>query len=83
MIYHNYFNIINDIEGSTYNGTVAEWKMPYLALTLTTTLWCTIFILYHILHVAGSDHGAGIHSYYEVIEALIESAVLYSAIFDY
>ncbi len=49
-------------------------------MTLTTTLWCTIFLLYRILHGAGSGHGAGIHSYYGVIEALVESAALYSAI---
>ncbi len=80
MIYHDCFDIINDVEGSTYSGTATEWQMLYLALTLTTTLWCTIFILYRILRVAGSGHGAGICSYYGVIEALVESAALYSAI---
>ncbi len=80
MTYHTCFDIVNDVEGSTYSGTVAEWKMPYLALTVITTFWCTIFILYRILCVARSGHGAGIHLYYGVIEALVESAALYSAI---
>ncbi|KAK0436453.1 hypothetical protein EV421DRAFT_1980957 [Armillaria borealis] len=78
--YHVCFDITTDIEHSTYAGTIAEWKMSYLALTVTTTLWCTVFILYHIINVAGSSHGAGIHSYHRVIEALVESAALYSTI---
>ncbi|PBK98560.1 hypothetical protein ARMGADRAFT_1026535 [Armillaria gallica] len=79
-IYHDCFDIINDIKYPTYSGTIAKWQMLYLALTLTTTLWCTIFILYRILHVAWSGHEAGIRSYYGIIEALVESAALYSAI---
>ncbi|PBK63594.1 hypothetical protein ARMSODRAFT_1023796 [Armillaria solidipes] len=72
----------NDIEDSAYNDSQgAKWKMSYTALTLTTTLWCTIFILYRIISVAGSGHGAGIRSYHRVIEALIESAALYSVVF--
>ncbi|KAK0234661.1 hypothetical protein EDD85DRAFT_969542 [Armillaria nabsnona] len=80
QIYHLCFDTVDDIKDSKYSSTTAEWMMLYLALTLTTTLWCTILILYRIISVAGSSHGAGIRSYYRIIEALIESAALYSAI---
>ncbi len=55
-------------------------QMSYLALTFITTIWCTIFILYRIVYVARSGHGVGIRSYHKVIEALVESAALYSAV---
>ncbi len=79
--YHSCFNIVNGIEDSSYSGTIAEWMMSYMAMTLTTTLWCTIFILYRIISVTGSGYGVEIHSYRRVIEALVESAALYSTIY--
>ncbi|SJL06623.1 uncharacterized protein ARMOST_09965 [Armillaria ostoyae] len=78
-IYHS-FDHVKNILNSTYSGTETNWKVAYLALTLTTTLWCTILILYRIISVAGSHHRAGIQSYHRVIEALFESAALYSAV---
>ncbi|PBK98559.1 hypothetical protein ARMGADRAFT_1075396 [Armillaria gallica] len=69
----------SQIADTTFSSSVAEWTMTNLALVLTTTLWCTIFILYHIISVAGSGYGAGIHSYHGVIEALVESAAVFSA----
>ncbi|PBK63612.1 hypothetical protein ARMSODRAFT_1023814 [Armillaria solidipes] len=78
--YHDCFDSFNDIEDATYSGFITNWIMPYIALTLTTTLWCTILLLYRIISVARSSHGVGIRSYHGVIEALVESAALYSVI---
>ncbi len=78
QIYHNFFDSIDDIANSTFTGNFAEWTMIYLVLTLTTTLWGTIPILYCIISVARGVQR--IHLYHGVIEALIESAALYSAI---
>ncbi|KAK0234650.1 hypothetical protein EDD85DRAFT_969533 [Armillaria nabsnona] len=80
ILYHNIFDRVDDIADSTFIGSIAEWTMIYLVLTLTTTLWCTILILYQIISVARSSHRAGIHLYHGVIEALVESAGLYSII---
>ncbi len=74
------FDTVNDIEDATFSGDLNKWKIPYLLLTVATTLWCTILILYRIISVVGSSYGVGIRSYYKVIEALVESAALYSAI---
>ncbi|SJL16133.1 uncharacterized protein ARMOST_19652 [Armillaria ostoyae] len=79
--YHYVFNSVKDIADTRYIGTqIAEWKLAYTVLTLVTMLWCTIFLLYRIISVAGSNHGVGIHLYRGVIEALVESAALYSAV---
>ncbi|PBL00080.1 hypothetical protein ARMGADRAFT_1024144 [Armillaria gallica] len=53
-----------------------------VVFTLVTTIWCTIAIVYHILHVgrANSGVGGGLGAYYHVIEVLIESSALYSGI---
>lgn len=80
QIYHGCFDTTNNIQDSTFDDNLAAWIMSYLALTLATTLWCTILILYCIISVARSSHGAGIYSYQRVIEALIESAALCSVI---
>ncbi len=81
QIYHDCSDATDDIKhASTYLGNAAEWKMAYIVLTLITTLWCTILLLYRIINVAGSSHRARIRSYRGIIEALVESAALYSAI---
>ncbi len=52
----------------------------YVSLVLATTLWCTLFIIYRILTVAGVWHGAGgrWRVYHHCIEVLVESSALYS-----
>ncbi len=52
----------------------------YAVFTLVTTIWCTIAIVYRILHVgrANSGAGGGLGAYHHVIEVLVESFALYS-----
>ncbi|KAK0226792.1 hypothetical protein EDD85DRAFT_795112 [Armillaria nabsnona] len=78
--YHNYFNSTDIKNSLNWSCRVIDFAMPYLALTLTVTIWCTSLLLYRIISVVGSGHGVGIRSYRGVIEALVESAALYSAI---
>ncbi|KAK0502340.1 hypothetical protein EDD18DRAFT_1427185 [Armillaria luteobubalina] len=81
QIYHDCIYHVNNIEDSTYSGTVPEWKILYLALTITTTFWSTTLILYRIIQVvARSGCGIGIYAYCGVINALVESAILYSTV---
>ncbi|KAK0436461.1 hypothetical protein EV421DRAFT_1739658 [Armillaria borealis] len=80
QIYHSCSDTVENLGDSSYMSFAAKWKMLYLALTLTTTLWCNIFILYRIISVTRSGHGVKIRSYHGVIEALVESAALYSTV---
>ncbi|PBK62444.1 hypothetical protein ARMSODRAFT_980714 [Armillaria solidipes] len=50
----------------------------YTSLILATLLWCTTLIIYRILRVGGA--AGRIHVYQSVIEILVESASLYSAV---
>ncbi|KAK0493369.1 hypothetical protein EDD18DRAFT_1406405 [Armillaria luteobubalina] len=56
------------------------WITVYLSLSLGTTLFCTILIIYRVIRVGrypGND-GTGLGVYRGVIEILIESALLYA-----
>ncbi|PBK58407.1 hypothetical protein ARMSODRAFT_1091220 [Armillaria solidipes] len=52
----------------------------YICFILSTTLWCTLLIMYRILTVAGVKRGADgrLRVYQHFIEALVESSALYS-----
>ncbi len=54
--------------------------MLYVSFVLATTLWCTLLIIYHILTVAGVQHGAGSRwrVFHRFIKVLVESSALYS-----
>ncbi|PBK90425.1 hypothetical protein ARMGADRAFT_1166857 [Armillaria gallica] len=60
-----------------YLENAANWAMLYCSLVLATLVWCTILIIYRILRVGGA--AGRIHVYQRVIEMLVESAALYSA----
>ncbi|KAK0222646.1 hypothetical protein EDD85DRAFT_796178 [Armillaria nabsnona] len=60
-----------------YIKNVVNWVVLYSSLILATFLWCTILIVYRILILGGV---AGMHVYHRVIEMLVESASLYSAV---
>ncbi|KAK0446990.1 uncharacterized protein EV420DRAFT_885352 [Desarmillaria tabescens] len=61
-----------------YLENVVNWAVLYTSLIMATLLWCTILIVYRILKVGGVS--AGMRVYHRVIEILIESAALYSAV---
>ncbi len=55
-----------------------NWAVLYSSSILATLLWCTIFIVYRILRVGGI--AAGMRVYHRLVEMLVESASLYSAV---
>ncbi|KAK0433260.1 hypothetical protein EV421DRAFT_1441328 [Armillaria borealis] len=56
---------------------LVRWSVLYSSLILATLLWCTILIIYRIWRVGGA--AGRIRVYQRVIEMLVESASLYSA----
>ncbi|KAK0203802.1 hypothetical protein DFS33DRAFT_832849 [Desarmillaria ectypa] len=62
------------------DGSPRGFLVPYATLTLVTTLWCTLLIIYRILIVAGIGRGAEgrLRFYHCFIEVLVESSALYS-----
>ncbi|PBK90490.1 hypothetical protein ARMGADRAFT_1111858 [Armillaria gallica] len=61
-----------------YIENIVSWSLLYSSLILATLLWCTILIIYRIWRVGGA--AGRIHVYHRVIEMLVESASLYSAV---
>ncbi|KAK0488144.1 hypothetical protein EDD18DRAFT_644796 [Armillaria luteobubalina] len=61
-----------------YLENIVNWAVLYSSVILATLLWCTIFIVYRILRVGGAAAMKGV--YRRVIEMLVESALLYSAV---
>ncbi|PBK62482.1 hypothetical protein ARMSODRAFT_1061456 [Armillaria solidipes] len=61
-----------------YLENIVSWSTLYASLILATLLWCTILIIFRILRVGGA--AGRIHVYQRVIEMLVESASLYSAV---
>ncbi len=57
---------------------IVSWSTLYSSLILATLLWCTILIILRILRVGGAARR--IRVYQRVIEMLVESASLYSAV---
>ncbi len=57
---------------------VSYGSILYIPLIPATLLWCTILIVYRILRVGGA--AGRIHVYQRLIEMLVESASLYSAV---
>ncbi|KAK0225016.1 hypothetical protein EDD85DRAFT_795251 [Armillaria nabsnona] len=53
-----------------------QWLTVYLSLSLGTTLFCTILIIYRIIRVGRSSDNVG--AYRRVIEIVVESASLYA-----
>ncbi|KAK0224670.1 hypothetical protein EDD85DRAFT_891685, partial [Armillaria nabsnona] len=75
----NYYDNIEDTPlRALYMLKIVNWAVLYASLILATLLWCTIFIIYRILKVGGVT--AGMRAYHRVIELLVESAALYSAV---
>ncbi|KAK0473871.1 hypothetical protein IW261DRAFT_1501931 [Armillaria novae-zelandiae] len=73
---HN--NIYDSPESKATQGVT--WIIVYLSLSLGTTLFCTILIIYRIIKVGRylGNNGASLGAYRGVIEILVESALLYA-----
>ncbi|SJL13991.1 uncharacterized protein ARMOST_17443 [Armillaria ostoyae] len=69
---------INSPQTGLFFDNVVNWAILYSLLILTTLLWCTILIIYRIWRVGAA--AGRIHVYQRVIEMLVESASLYSAV---
>ncbi|KAK0221111.1 hypothetical protein EDD85DRAFT_983343 [Armillaria nabsnona] len=61
-----------------YLENVVNWAVVYSSLILATLLWCTILIIYRILSMGGA--AGRMRVYQRLIEMLVESASLYSAV---
>ncbi|PBK62422.1 hypothetical protein ARMSODRAFT_604793 [Armillaria solidipes] len=78
LIYQDLIDTIENISGFFAQNSI-HWGVLYSSLILATMLWCTLFIIYRILTVTASV-AAGMRSYHRVIEVMVESASLYSAV---
>lgn len=78
-IYH-YINNLMSVQDTTSYGDNTIWVILYVSFVLSTTILCTILIIYRIIKVViRTERGReGIQSYKGVIEILVESASLYS-----
>ncbi len=61
------------------NATGINWRLVYYLMTLITNGLCTFLILFRIVRISGV--GASFKTYRGIIEILVESAAIYSAIY--
>ncbi len=80
MYIYNYFDDFVSLQATASTDTFAKWPILYASFALSTTILCTILIIYRIINVViRTEQGrAGIQSYRGAIEILVESASLYS-----
>lgn len=78
LIYLDLIDTIENISGFFAQNCI-HWGVLYPSLILATVLWCTLLIIYRILTVT-ANVAAGMRSYHRVIEVMVESASLYSAV---
>ncbi|SJL14018.1 uncharacterized protein ARMOST_17470 [Armillaria ostoyae] len=79
VTYYSTFGPIDNVPPQAlYLEKIVNWAVLYSSLILATFLWCTILIVYRILRLGGV--AAGMRVYHRVIEMLVESASLYSAV---
>ena len=70
----------------TYHGTwrtdqISNFELSYLSTTVFTNLFCTSAIIYRIIDFSVSQWSKSLKTYHKITEILIESAVLYTAIY--
>ncbi|KAK0466478.1 hypothetical protein IW261DRAFT_1683955 [Armillaria novae-zelandiae] len=75
-IYHVLNDAVNDVQDTSVFGIVHSWITAYISLNLTTTILCTLLIIYQIITV--SHAGMGIRTFRGIIEIIVESAFIYS-----
>ncbi|KAK0232047.1 hypothetical protein EDD85DRAFT_98935 [Armillaria nabsnona] len=75
-VVHKFIVSLNDETGT-------NWAVATMAATLGTNILCTALIVARIIYVARRQRGimGGIRTYRGVIEIVVESATLYSAMF--
>ncbi|KAK0467475.1 hypothetical protein IW261DRAFT_1598210 [Armillaria novae-zelandiae] len=61
-----------------YLKNAVNWAVLYSSLIMATLLWCTTLIIYRIVRVGGVAGRTRV--YQRLIEMLVESALLYSAV---
>ncbi|KAK0471756.1 hypothetical protein IW261DRAFT_1571634 [Armillaria novae-zelandiae] len=76
QIYHQLNDVVNDVQDTSVFGIVHSWITAYISLILTTTILCTLLIIYRIITV--SHAGMGIRTFRGIIEIIVESAFIYS-----
>ncbi|PBK96208.1 hypothetical protein ARMGADRAFT_1077714 [Armillaria gallica] len=67
------FSTVNDISESVSFTTEIDWSLVYTVLILTTTLMCTLLIVYRIVRFAHR-----LLLFRRIISTLIESAMIYT-----
>ncbi len=72
-IFSIFSNFPDNITRQGYASAEIDWSLIYVSLTLTTTLTCTLLIMYRILRRA-----SGMNASRKIIEMLIESSAMYS-----
>ncbi|KAG7439652.1 uncharacterized protein BT62DRAFT_1013613 [Guyanagaster necrorhizus] len=77
ILYDNVFGNAPD-PSDLYTLNSVDWAVLYTSVILATLLWCTIFIIYRILKVSGIAEG--LRTYRRVIEVIVDSATLPSAL---
>ncbi|SJL14004.1 uncharacterized protein ARMOST_17456 [Armillaria ostoyae] len=77
--YSTFWPVKNMPPQALYLENIVNWAVLYSSLIMATLLWCTILIIYRILTLSGGV-AAGMRVYRRVVEILVESAALYSAV---
>ncbi|KAK0432306.1 hypothetical protein EV421DRAFT_2040739 [Armillaria borealis] len=68
-----FINTTSDIGNTGGFAADTDWALIYISLTLTTTLLCTLLIVYRIVRLASR-----VSSYGKIVEIVIESSAMYS-----
>ncbi|KAK0488331.1 hypothetical protein EDD18DRAFT_1359595 [Armillaria luteobubalina] len=76
------YHLIHDTPDTTqdllFYGSAAIWFILYISFLMATTIFCTLLIIYRIVSVSHGPGGMGIRLYRDVIEIIVESALIYS-----
>ncbi|KAK0240007.1 hypothetical protein EDD85DRAFT_470865 [Armillaria nabsnona] len=76
--YHGLRDLVDSVSQESAQGTSIDLTTVYIAMALTTTLLCTVLIVYRIVSVGGAQYASGIRTYRGAIEVVVESAALFS-----
>ncbi|KAG7447941.1 uncharacterized protein BT62DRAFT_1074475 [Guyanagaster necrorhizus] len=77
--YRGLRDMVDSVSQESAQGTSIDLTTVYIAMALTTTLLCTILIVYRIVSIGGARYASGIRTYRGAIEVVVESAALFSA----
>ncbi|KAK0202232.1 hypothetical protein DFS33DRAFT_1386526 [Desarmillaria ectypa] len=77
-VYHLISDNVNGVDEQTAYGTRINWSIIYISLIMTTTIWCTLLIIFRIVSV-GRKVEHGLQRYRRIIEVVVESSALYTA----